>query len=88
MLNTNSPTLDPTCVDDLKVRPPCMPLGDVLSRQEVEETIQAIANRKAVGPGGLTDEVLKTLTDEGDSDTLQYFNDIIVAVWMGGGVPQ
>ena len=54
----------------------------------MEETIGAMANRKAVGLDGLPAELLKILTDERDSDTLVNLYDIVVAVWRGGGVPQ
>ena len=84
--NTKSPTLGPSIVDELKQWPPCRPLDDVPSRYEVEEAIRALANRKAVGPGGLPAELLKVLADEGEN-TLGKFHDIIVAVWRGG-VPQ
>ena len=46
LLNTKSPTLDPTITDELKVWPLCSPLDDVPSRYEVEEAIRAMANRK------------------------------------------
>ena len=88
MLNTKSPTHDPSIVDELKQWPPCRPLDDVSSRYEVKEAIRALANRKAVGPDGLLAELLKVLADEGKLDTLGKFHDIIVAVWRGGGVPQ
>ena len=87
-LNTKSPTLDPSIVDELKQCPSCRPLGDVPSRYKAEEAIRALANRKAVGPDGLPAELLKVLADEGGLDTLGTFHDIIVAVWRGGGVPQ
>ena len=67
LLNTKSPTLDPTISDEIKVWPPCSPLADVPSRYEVEEAILAMANRKAVGPDGLPAKLLKVLVDEGDS---------------------
>ena len=44
LLNTKSPTLDPSIVDELKQSPPCRPLDDVPSRYEVEEAIRALAN--------------------------------------------
>ena len=88
LLNTKSPTLDASIVDELKQWPPCRPLDDVPSRYEVEEAIRALANRKAVGPDGLPAELLKVLADEGELNTLGKFHDIIVAVWRGGGVPQ
>ena len=87
MLNTKTPTLDQSIVDELEQWPPCRPLGDVPSRYEVEEAMRALANRKAVGPVGLPVELLKVLADEGEN-TLGKVHDIIVAVWRGGGVPQ
>ena len=84
LLNTKSPTLDPTITDELKVWPPCSPLDDVPSRYEVEEAIRAMANRKEVGPDGLPVELLKVLVDEGDSDNLASFYEIVVAVWRRG----
>jgi len=80
--------LDPTITDELKVWPPYSPLDDVPSRYEVEEAIRAMANRKAVGPDGLPVELLKVLVDEGDSNNLASFYEIVVAVWRRGRVPQ
>ena len=82
LLNTKSPTLDPSIVDELKQWPPFRPLNDVPSRHEVEEAIRAFANRKAVGPDGLPAKLLKVLDDEGELNTLETreFHDIIVAV--------
>ena len=88
LLNTKSPTIDPSIVDELKQWPPCRPLDNVPSRYEVEEAIRALANRKAVGPDGLPAELLKVLADEGEMNTRGKFHDIIVAVWRRGGVPQ
>ena len=87
MLNTNSPTLDPTIAGELMTWPPCRPLDGVPSRYQVEQVIRALANRKAVGLDGLPVELLKALADEGEPDTLGKFHEIIVAVWRGGGVP-
>ena len=87
LLNTKSPTLDPSIVDELKQWPPCRPLDEVPSKYEVEEAIRALANRKAVYPDGLPAELLKVLADEGESSTLGKLHDVIVAVWRGGGVP-
>ena len=88
LLNTKSPTVDPSIVDELTQWPPCRPLDDVLSRYEVEEAIRSLANRKSVGPDGVLAGFLKVLADEGEANTLGKFHDIIVAVWRGGGVPQ
>ena len=75
-------------MDELKQWPPCRPRDDVPSTYKEEGAIRALANRKAVGPGGLPAELLKVLADEGESKTLGKFHDIIVAVWREGGVPQ
>ena len=88
LLNTKSPFLDPSIVDELQQWPPCRPLDDVPSRYEVEEAIGRLANRNAVGPNGLPAKLLKVLADEGELNTLGNFHDIIVAVCRGGGVPQ
>ena len=79
LLNTKSPTLDPSIVDELKQCPPYRPPDDVPFRYEVEEAIHALANRNAVGPDGLPAELLKVLADEGELDTLGKFRDITVA---------
>ena len=50
----------------------------------MEEAIRAMANRKAVGPDGLPVD----LVDEGDSDNLGNFYEVVVAVWRRGRVPQ
>ena len=47
-----------------------------------------MVNRKAVGPDGLPVELLKVLVDEGDSNNLENFYEIVVAVWTRGCVPQ
>ena len=70
LLNTKSPALDPSTVDDLKQWPPRIPLDDVSSRYEVEKAIRALANRKAVRPHDLPAELLKVLADAGEFDTL------------------
>ena len=88
LLNAKSPTLDPTITDELKVWPSCSPLDDVPSRYEVEEAIRAMANRTAVGSGGLPVEFVKVLVDEEDSDTLGNLCGIVVAVWRQGHAPQ
>ena len=78
LLNTKSPTLDPTVTNALKVWPPCSPLDDVPCRHEVEEAIQAKLNSMAVGADWV--EPLKVLIGEGNSDTLGIFYEIVVAV--------
>ena len=62
---------------------PVPTLDDASSRYEVEEAIRALADRKAVRPGGLPDELLKGLADGGELNTLGKFHYIILAVWRG-----
>ena len=80
LLNARSPTLHPIITDELKVLPTCSPLDDVPSRYQVEEATRAMENRKAVGPDGLPVELLKVPVDEGDSDTLRNFYEIVCSV--------
>ena len=80
LLDTKSPTLDPSNVNELQQWPPRSSLDDVPSRHAVEEAIRALANRKAVGPDGLSAELSKVLADEGELNPLGKFRDIIVAV--------
>ena len=54
-----SPALNPIIVEELKAWAPCIPLDDLLSIFEVEETIKSMSNRKAVGPDELPVELLK-----------------------------
>ena len=54
----------------------------------MKEVIRVMANCKAVGPDGLTIELLKVPVDKGDSDNLASFYEIVVAVWRQGHVPQ
>ena len=59
LLNTKSPTLDPTMVGELNTWPPFRPLDHVPSRCEAEEAIRALANRKTVRPDGHPAGLLK-----------------------------
>ena len=86
LVNTKSPLLDLTIVGELKAW--LGSLDDFPSRYEVEDAIRVMANRKAVESDCLPAELVKVLADEGESDTLGIFHDIIVAVRRGGGAPQ
>lgn len=46
-----------------------------------------MANRKAVGPDKLPNELLKFVLDD-DDKVLKRFHDTIFAVYNGGGAPQ
>ena len=73
---------------EIKLWLSCRPLDDASSRYEVKEPIRALANREATGPDGFPAELLEILADEKELNTLGRFPGIIVAGWMGGGVPQ
>ena len=84
-----SSTTDLTLIDEIKqTSSPCTPLDDVPSRYQVAWAFRALAKRKAVGPDGLPAWILKALADEGESETLVKLNEVVVAMWEGGGAPQ
>ena len=90
-LNTKSPALDPNIVEELKMWPTCTPLDDLPSIFQVEETINSMSNRKAVGPDELPTELLKLALYEdrdGYRRILEQYHAIEIAIWRGGGVPQ
>ena len=49
LLNTKSPTVDPSIVDELRRWAACRPLDDVPSSYQVDEAIRSLENRKG-GP--------------------------------------
>ncbi|CAB1102902.1 unnamed protein product [Ectocarpus sp. CCAP 1310/34] len=63
LLNTKSPTIDLHAADKVKRSPTCVPLHDIPSLLEVEEAVQEMANRKAVGPDDLPAELIKLFLD-------------------------
>ena len=91
LLNTKSPTLDPSIIEELGVWPPCTPLDDLPSIFEEVETIKSLSNRKVVGPDELPAGLLKLASDGdrgGNRRTLEQLHAIVIAVWQGRGVPQ
>ena len=56
--------LDLNIVEELKVRPPCIPLDDSHPIFEVEERIKSMPIRKTVGLDGLPVKLLKLILDE------------------------
>ncbi|CAB1097278.1 unnamed protein product [Ectocarpus sp. CCAP 1310/34] len=61
--HAKSPTIDLHAADKVKRWPTCVPLDDIPSPLEVEEAVQEMANRKAVGPDDLPAELIKLFLD-------------------------
>ena len=53
LLNTKSPKLDPTIIEQFPARPVELALGDPPTMHDVEDAIRGMANEKAVGPDSL-----------------------------------
>ena len=64
-----------------------MPLGVQPTIQELTAAIRSLANRKAVGPDGVSVELFK-ITLNGDPALRRRMIDIVVRIWRGGEVPQ
>ena len=86
LLDTRSPTVDSIIVDELKQRPPCRTLEDVPSRYKVDKAICALANRKPVGPDGLSAELLNGLADEGELNTPRYHRRCVEGRWRAAPI--
>ena len=86
-----SPALDPNIVEELKVWPPCTPLGGLPSTFEVEDTIKGMSNRKAVGPDELLAGLLRLALDgdrDGNRGILQQLYPDVIATWHSGSISQ
>ena len=71
--------------------PPCVPLDDLPSIFEVEETIKIMSNPKAVRPAKLPADQLRLILDGdryGNGHILKQFHDLLIAIWRSGSVPQ
>ena len=87
LLNAKSPRLDPSIAEGLDQWPENMPLGVQPTMQELTHVIRSLANRKAVGPDGVSIELFK-ITLNGDPALRRRMFDIVVRIWRGGEVPQ
>ena len=83
-LNAKSPRLDPNIAEGLGQWPENMPLGVQPTMQELTDAIRSLANGKAVGPDGVSVELLKN-TLNGDPGLRRRLLDIVVRIWGGGG---
>ena len=87
LLNGKSPKLDPNIAEGLDQWPENMPLGVQPTMQVLTDAICSLANGKAVGPDGVTVELIK-ITLNGDYALRRRLLDIVVRIWRGGEVPQ
>ena len=88
LLNTTSATLNRTIIAGLSQKPTALSLGDPPVVSETKKVLRSMANGKAMGPDELPAEPLKLGLSDSSQEILLAFHDIIVAVWMTGGVPQ
>ena len=84
LLNTKSPTLDPTISDLFPQRPLAPSLGNELTVDEVTAVIRGMPNWKALWPDSLPSELLKIDHPE----CILYFHNLLVTVWRTGDAPQ
>ena len=87
LLNANSPKLDPNIAEGLDQWPENMSLGVQPTMQELTGAISSLANGKAVGPDGVSVELIK-ITLNGDPALRGRLLDIVIRVWSGVEVPQ
>ena len=81
LLNAKSPRLDQNIAEGLNQWPENMLLGVQHTMQELTDAIRSLENGKAVGPDGVSVELL-SLTLNGDPKI------IVVRIWRGGEMPQ
>ena len=87
LLNAKSSKLDPSIAEDLDQWPENMPPGVQPTMQELTGAIRSLANGKAIGPDGVSVELLK-ITLNGDPALCGRLLDIVLCIWRGGEVPQ
>ena len=83
LLNAKSETLDPTVMSKISQRFIAKALGVEPTEDEVAAALQSMANAKAVGPDGLSAELLKL----GLHENRRELHRITKLVWHGGQVP-
>ena len=87
LLNARSPRLEPSIAEGLDQGPENMPLEVQPTMQELTHAIRSLANRKAVGPDGVSLELFK-ITLNGDPALSRRLRDIVVCIWRRGEVRQ
>ena len=86
-IHTKSPKLDPNIAEGLDQWLENMPLGVQPTMQELTDAIRSLANGKAVGPDGVSVELVKIILN-GDPALRRRLLDIVVRIWGEGEVPQ
>ena len=79
LLNAKSPMLDPNIAEGLDPWPENMLLGVQPTMQELTDAIGSLANGKAVGPDGVSVELLKIALN-GDTALHRKLLDIVVRI--------
>lgn len=69
--------LDPTIIDLFYLRPLAISLEDEVTMGEVTDEIRGMSNWKAIGPGGLWNEILML----GHPKSILCCHNILVIVW-------
>ena len=93
LLNTKSPKLNPTIIEEVQQRPAApitgdlVPLGSAPTLEETRRAIRGMYSWKAPGPDSLMVELLK-IDEPAEPIVLERFHAILVEVWNGGEVPQ
>ena len=79
--------LDPKIAEGLYQWPENMPLGVQPMMQELTGVIRSLANGKAVGPDGVSVELLKIILND-DSALCRRLLDVVVCIWRGARCPR
>ena len=87
LLNSKSDMLDPDIPKRLPQHPVASALGIELTEEEIATAMKAMKNVKAVGPDGLTAELLK-LGLQQDRTILLELHRRTTLIWRDGKVPQ
>ena len=87
--NAKSQRLNPSIAiaEGLDQWPENMPLGVQPTMQEPTDAIRSLANRKTVGPDGVSVELFNIPLNDDSALRLRLL-DIVVRIWRGGEVPQ
>ena len=87
LLNSKSDMLDADIPKRLPQHPVASTLGIEPTEEEIATAMKAMANAKAVGPGGLPAELLK-LGLQQDQTILRELHRLTILIWRQGKVPQ
>ena len=87
VLNSKSDMLDADIPKRLPQHPVASALGIEPTEEDIATAMKAMANAKAVGPGGLPAELLK-LELQQDRTILRELHRLTILIWRQGKVPQ